>query len=250
MYQKMKKALSWILVFAMMVSMMSVVAFAKDVTVLNANIKVSDSQNKISVNGNTVTAQASGWGSAKTNTVKIYNNGSGKAQIIFNYSASGDISGFSESSYNGKIDVVLEAGSAYTITISKPTSYTSTPTATLVLDGFQYIPVVDGASISIHHNGLGSVTVDGNAVANGANAQIGAEANLVATPASGASFVAWVNKDNNYIISQTATYTLKPSESSMNVWAVFTDLNQNAYYKVGTTLYKLCRCKGSRSCRL
>jgi len=246
MHNILKKSFLWILIFVMMISLLPIIAFATDVTVLDSNIKVSDSQNNISVSGNTVTAKASGWGGAKTNTVKVYNNGTSKAQIVCTYTASGDVSDFSESSHSGVLDVVLEAGDCYTFSITKPKSYTGTPTATLVLDGFQYIPVVDGATINIYHDGSGSVTVDGNAIANGESAQIGAEANLVATPASGATFVAWVNKDTNHIISQNATYTLKPSSSSMNVWAVFARIDQAPYYKVGTTLYtNLCGCKGS-----
>lgn len=238
MHNIMKKTSSWILVFAMMIFVLPIVAFASDVTVLDSQIKVSDSAGKISVSGNTVTAKASGFSSSKTNTINVYNNGSTKAQIVCNYAASGDISSFSESSYNGTLDVMLEAGAAYTFTIVNTKKTLQTATATLVLDGFQYTPVVDSASIIVYHDSIGSVTVDGNAVANGGSTQIGAEANLVATPANGASFVAWVNKDTNHILSQTATYTLKPSASSMNVWAVFSKLDQSPYYKVGTTLYE------------
>jgi len=59
----------------------------------------------------------------------------------------------------------------------------------------------------------------------------------VATPVSGASFVAWVNSDNNAVISQNATFQLKPYAATMNIQAVFTKADQPAYFMTNSTMY-------------
>jgi len=86
---------------------------------------------------------------------------------------------------------------------------------------------------------LGSVTVNDAAFPSGSTTATLTEtgAKLVATPNSGASFVAWVKAGTNEVISQSATYALKPYATSMNIQAVFTTATNPAYFMTGSILY-------------
>lgn len=162
--------------------------------------------------------------------------GSSKAILSFQVSTSG--------TYNSLTIGGSTPSSSYSVELTKGESVAvyikvaKGNTATVTLSSITCAEVIEGP-VTITHNEYGSVTVGGTTVANGGtSATIGADgAELVATPVSEASFVAWVNKDNNTILSQSATYTLKPYATSMNIWAIFTTANQTPYYKVGTTLY-------------
>ena len=230
---------SVLVVVVMILPMLATNAFAATtVSPIDGCVTVTDSAGNGSLSSGTVTITASGgYFSQTTNTVTITNSGSNKAFITFDYSAS-NYSSFSESSASGTKELTLAAGGTATITIAGKKAWSSN-TATLTLSNFTYTAIVEG-SANITYNEYGSsVTVGGTAVANGGSsaAITGDGADLVATPVSGATFVAWINKDTNEILSQSTTYNLKPYATSMNIEAVFTKSTETPYYKVGTTLY-------------
>jgi len=211
---------------------------AKTVTPIANCVTVTDSNNTGQLSGDVVTVTASGFWSSKTNTVTITNIGSSKAVITFDYAATGQVSSFSETDYVGSKEITLEGGETYQMTISNPKQSMATTTATLSLSKFTYKPIIEG-SVTITHNAYGTVKVDGSTIASGGTTgTITSEgAQFVATSISGASFVAWVNKDTNQILSQTATYDFKPSAASMNIEAVFAPTSGEPCFKISDTLY-------------
>ena len=238
MKSKFMRYLRLAVVILVLVPALFVTAFAaaKTVEPITGCVTVTDSVGNGSLSNGVVTIQASGGlFSQTTNSVTITNGSSSKAKITFDYSAS-NYSAFSESSATGSKELVLEAGGKVTMSITGKKAVNSN-TAKLTLSNFTYTEIIEGTA-HITYNDLGSVTVGGAAVANGGSTSItGDGAKIVANPASGATFVAWVNKDNYEIISQSASYTLMPYANTMNLWAVFTTAEHEPYYKVGTTLY-------------
>ena len=211
---------------------------ARTVTPIENCVTVTDSKNTGQLSGGVVTVTASGWWSSQTNTVTITNIGSSKAVITFDYAATGNVSSFSETDYVGSKEITLEGGKTYQMTISNPKQTMTTTTATLSLSKFTYTPIIEG-SVTITHNAYGTVKVDGSTIASGGTTgTIASEgAQFVATSVSGASFVAWVNKNTNQILSQTATYDFKPSAASMNIEAVFAPASGEPCFKISDTLY-------------
>ena len=203
-----------------------------------------DSASKSSYSDGIYTATgAGGRFSATENTITITNTGSNKANITFDYTATGygtfKIDG-SNADASGSIDWTLTAGSSKTIVIKGTSSFLSGGTdGVLTIKNIIYTELIEGPATITYDNTLGSVTVDGTAFASGSTTGTLGEAGakLVATPKSGASFVAWVKANTNEVISQDATYTLKPYATSMNVQAVFTTATNPAYFMTGSTLY-------------
>ena len=236
---KLSHWLSLMLVLTMLLPVLTISAFAATtVTPIDGCVTVTDSVGNGSLSSGTVTIQAKGGYLFQiTNTITITNSSSAKARITFDYSAS-NYSSFSESSASGTKDLTLNAGETATMSI-KGVKEISSNTATLTLSNFNYTQIIEGPATITYNEYGSSVTVGGTAVASGGtSATITADgAEFVATPVSGATFVAWVNKDTNTILSQSATYTLKPYATSMNIEAVFTQSTETPYYKVGTTLY-------------
>ena len=91
---------------------------------------------------------------------------------------------------------------------------------TLTLSDFALLDNV-GAQASVAITGKGTVSVDGAGVANGESAPIDANSQFVATPASGYTFMGWVDA-NNKILSHDATY--KPGwTADSSIHAIFAD---------------------------
>ena len=185
-----------------------------------------------------ITATASGWWDSKTATVTIKNIGATKARITFTHSATGQVADFSLAGKPNPYELVLEAGETFNVSIKNKKVTLSSSSATLTLDNFTYAAIIEGPA-TVTHNEYGSVKVGGNSIANGGTTgtigAVGAE--FAATPASGATFVAWIDKNTNGILSTNATFTLKPYATSMKVEAVFTTASNTPYYMVGDTLF-------------
>lgn len=239
MKSKTKRWLWLAALISMLLPVMLIPVSATSVIPIDGKITVSDTQNNATLSSGIVTATASGWWSSKTNTITITNSGINKARITFEYSASGDIGSFSLSPNSGNVDETLEADGTYTITISNTNQLMSTTTARLTLSNFTYTEIIEGTATINYDNTLGSVTVSGSAVDSGTTTGTitGDGVAIAATPVSGATFVAWVNADNNTILSQDATFTLKPYATTMSIRAIFTTPSQTPYFKVGTTLF-------------
>lgn len=230
---KTKRLLCALLVVMVVMTMLTISAFATTHTIVENGLTITDDKNKSSWSNGVYTATGpGGLFSGSTNKVKINNIASTKASINFDYVATGSTN-LNPSS--GSLSFNLDANSSYTITIKGGAGFQS---KTLTITNITYIPVIEGPA-TITYNNLGSVTVNDAAFASGnTTGTITADGvKLVATPNSGASFVAWVKADTNEVISQSATYTLKPYAASMKVQAVFTTATSPAYFMTGSTLY-------------
>ena len=208
------------------ISLLFVTAGAATVDVLDGQVTVADSLGNNSVSDGTVTITAKGslFGK-KTNNITITNETDSQAQLTFDYSASNansfKIAGTAANA-SGSYTVILDAGASLAITLVSNSGLSNT-TATLTLSNFSLTVVADSSNVTINYDStLGSVTAGGNSAANGAVIEGVTKADgvvLAATPASGATFLGWVDGSSK-ILSSDATYTLKPA-SNMTVKAAF-----------------------------
>ncbi|MBE6687465.1 MAG: hypothetical protein E7591_09615, partial [Ruminococcaceae bacterium] len=184
----------------------------------------------------TVTAKGSagflGIGaSAKTATITIYNDSADTATLSFNWAATSvnnlKIDGTVYTGASGTFSKVMAAGTSITATIT--TAKNSTVNK-LVMSNFALAVASASSNVTFDYDSaLGSVTVDGTAVAAGGTTEIAiAGAALVATPVSGASFLGWTNTDGT-IISKNASYTLVPA-NDMTVNAIFVNSASIPYF--------------------
>ena len=186
------------------------------------------SDNSMSNGAVTVTAKGSGGimgfgASAKTATITIYNESGATATISFDWAATSvnqlKIDGAVYSGSSGSFTKVLDAGASIVITI---TTAKNSTTNKLVMSNFAIVAVKEESNVTLDFDSaLGSVTVGGNAVSNGDVVTISKDgATVAATPASGVTFLGWIDASNHKIISKAASFTLVPSDD-MTVTPVF-----------------------------
>lgn len=205
-------------------------------TLCDGNVTAAvDSNGTLSDSSGTVTVTATGSViSKKTATITITNSSTASAIISFDYSASTynsfTVNGASASA-TGTCSVQLDAGSYVTVVLQSKSGL-SNRTATVVLSNFSYTAAKDSSTITFDYDSsLGSVSVDGNAVADGGVVDISKDgATLTATPNSGVTFLGWTDEDG-LILSTAATFTYTPF-SDTTVKAVFT--NGAACFGVGS----------------
>lgn len=208
------------------ISLLFLTAGATTVNVLDGQVSVTDSANSNSVSNGTVIITAKGsLFSKKTNNITITNESGSQAELNFDYTTaqanSFKIAGVAATA-SGSYTVVLDAGASLAITLVSNSGLSNT-TATLKLSNFSLTVVADSSNVTINYDStLGSVTAGGNSAANGAVIEGVTKADgvvLAATPASGATFLGWVDGGGK-ILSSDATYTLKPA-SNTTVKAIF-----------------------------
>ena len=202
------------------------------------------SDNSMSSGAVTVTAKGSGGimgfgASAKTATIKIYNDSENTATLSFDWTASSvnelKIDGTKYSSASGSFSKVMDADESFTITI---TTAKNSTTNTLVMKNFAIVASKAESNVTFDFDStLGSVTVAGNAIADGDAVTISKDgAAVVATPASGATFLGWINMADHKIIDKAASYTLQPADD-MTVMPVFA--KTSPWFLInGNTLYE------------
>ena len=235
-----------LLIFVLAASMFLITVFAKDVTVLDDQVKISDSANSISVSNGTVTATAKGsLISKKTNNITITNNSGAKAQLSFDYSAASassfTIAGTSAVT-SGSYSVILDAGAALSLSIVSNSGFSGT-TATLTLTNISLTPIKENSNVTFVYDGnFGSVTAGGTAVASGDVQSVSGTTGvaLVATAKSGATFLGWIDAEGK-IISTAASYTLVPAQD-MTVKAVFAQNGGTPWFAVGSASQKSVSC--------
>ena len=235
-----------LLIFVLAASMFLITVFAKDVTVLDDQVKISDSANSISVSNGTVTATAKGsLISKKTNNITITNNSGAKAQLSFDYSAASassfTIAGTSAVT-SGSYSVILDAGAALGLSIVSNSGFSGT-TATLTLTNISLTPIKENSNVTFVYDGnFGSVTAGGTAVASGDVQSVSGTTGvaLVATAKSGATFLGWIDAEGK-IISTAASYTLVPAQD-MTVKAVFAQNGGTPWFAVGSASQKSVSC--------
>ena len=215
---------------------------AKTVTVLDGNVSITDTAGNGSVSSGTYTATAKGsLLSKKSSTITIVNDSGNLAQLSFDYSVSSansfKINGNSAAT-SGNYSALLEPGASVPLVIESKNGFSDT-TVTLKLSNFNLVEAKAESNVTFDFDStLGSVTVAGSAVENGATQAISLEngAELVATT-NGSVFLGWVNAEDHSILSTAATYTLKPADD-MTVVAAFAENGGNAWFGVGAASQK------------
>ena len=227
-----KRIFPILIVLAMILTAMPLQVFAATtVSILNGEITVTGTSTT-SVSDNIVTASAKGgYVSQTTNTLTITNATDSTATVSFDYSAS-NYNSFSESAAKGTKSVILGAGESITMSITGKKAISSN-TATLTLSNFVYKAASASANVTLNFDSAcGSVTAEGAATSNGDVITVddGALA-VVATPASGYSFYAWVNADTREVLSSSVTYSV-PVVKDITVEAVFSNnsASSKAYF--------------------
>lgn len=207
------------------ISLLFLTAGATTVNVLDGQVSVTDSANSNSVSNGTVTITAKAVFLARKLTILPLLTSGSQAELNFDYTTaqanSFKIAGVVATA-SGSYTVVLDAGASLAITLVSNSGLSNT-TATLKLSNFSLTVVADSSNVTINYDStLGSVTAGGNSAANGAVIEGVTKEDgvvLAATPASGATFLGWVDGGGK-ILSSDATYTLKPA-SNTTVKAIF-----------------------------
>lgn len=242
MKKRFAKVLYFLLSFAVLVSLITVCALAaasgEHEPISGVMVSVSGAtDNSMSDGKITVKAQGSagifGFGaSAKTTTITIKNDGETSATISFEWSATNvsqlTIAGDSKTDTTGSFFKELDAED--TIVIKIVTGKNATENV-LVLSGFRRVEAGAEYDVTLEYNNeFGSVTGNGNAILSGTTQSVGTTGiALKATPKSNCQFVAWVNAENNELLSVASDYTLNP-DKEISVKAVFEKKAGTAWY--------------------
>ncbi len=246
-----KKSILIFLAMAMTVCALALPGYAATtVTVLDGKVSVTDilGTGSVSADGNTVTVTATGgtFSTAK-NSITITNETEKTATISFDYTVTGistewyssDKFSFDGNSGNGTWSYSgdLAAGSSVAMTLNEQGG----STAKVVMSNFSIVLAADTSNVTINYDStLGSVTAGGSTVAAGstvAGVTLADGVALTATPASGSTFLGWVNAADNKIISTAANYTLIPT-ADMTVKAAFAKDGGTLWFGVGGTTQK------------
>jgi len=200
--------------------------------------------NNMSSGAVTVTAKGSagfmGIGaSTKTATITIYNESGVTATVSFDWTATTinelKIDGTVHTAASGNFSKVLDAGESFVITITTAKNGTVNK---LVMNNFAIVALKDESNVTFEFDStLGSVTVGGNAVNNGDAVTMSKDGEtVVATAASGVTFLGWINTADHKILSSDASFTLQPADD-MTVKPVFAKtspwflINANSLYE-------------------
>lgn len=190
-------------------------AFAATTTYFcDKQMSITDSSSKGTGDATKYTITVSARSSATTNTITIKNEGASVATISFSYSVENQtaftIDGASATA-SGTYSKTFTAKEESVIKLTTKGSLFSQKTATLTLTDISYVVAGTVSETTfVFDDTLGTVTVAGEAVANGAVVTLeDSPVEVVATPVSGATFVAWVDADGR-IISKQPTYTQQP----------------------------------------
>ena len=196
-------------------------------------------------NGLVITATTTGNGcdtkKGSSATVTMTNKSSGEAVLSFACEQDGD-GGQVDVGSTTKFDAVsysvtLAAGDSLTVKVSTPA--TEGNNRTFKMSGISLISTSAKFDVTVEYDEtLGSVKYGDTVVDNGFKAEDVSPADgvtLVATPANGAAFFAWVDSATGLTLSPDATYTCQPT-GDVTVKAVFTktDGSSTAWFSAGT----------------
>ena len=241
MKKRFTKVLVLLALIAAMLAMMALPALATGETVTVSGVSgvsvSADSNGTATESNGTVTCTAKGGLlGKKTATFTVKNTSGSTAKITFDYSIS-KANSHSESADSGSKSMVLENNAGYAITITSNSGFSNT-TATLTLSNFTITLVTGSSNVTVDYDSnLGSVTAAGAAVASGGVLEVPAEGVAVtATPASGATFLGWIDTADYSVLSTAASYTMMASED-MTVKAVFVNASSTAWFWASGTDY-------------
>ena len=213
------------------------------VEVLDGKVSVTDSANSNKVSNGTVTITVKGsLLSKKTNNITVTNETDSTASLSFDYTAdkasSFKIAGATAAT-SGTYTAVLEPGASVAITLVSNSGF-SNLTATLTLSNISLVVASSSSNVTFDYDANnGSVTVNGTAVEAGTTQEVSLTegATLVATPASGSTFLGWIDAATGAILSKDATYAIKPA-ADVTVKAVFISANSAPYFYLGAATSK------------
>ena len=196
-----------------------------------SGVSITGDSGAMTVSGANVTFSfTGGLLSATTKTFTIQNTTGSKATVSFtvNYTTgtSLTIDGTSYSTGTKAFSKELDVDGTITVKLSYKGI---TSKCKLVLENISAAAAVDSSNITIaYDSAYGSVTAGGNAVAAGDVVTITDSIALVAAPASGATFLGWVDASGKILGNET-TYTAT-STGDQTIQAVFVGANSPAWF--------------------
>ena len=196
-----------------------------------SGVSITGDSGAMTVSGANVTFSfTGGLLSATTKTFTIQNTTGSKATVSFtvNYTTgtSLTIDGTSYSTGTKAFSKELDVDGTITVKLSYKGI---TSKCKLVLENISAAAAVDSSNITIaYDSAYGSVTAGGNAVAAGDVVTITDSIALVAAPASGATFLGWVDASGKILGNET-TYTAT-STGDQTIQAVFVGANSLAWF--------------------
>ncbi|MBQ7986409.1 MAG: hypothetical protein IJ304_03990, partial [Clostridia bacterium] len=199
-----------------LVCIMSVNVFAATTnTILDGKISITDTTGTGSGSASSyaITVSANFW-QTKSNTITITNESGKDGTLSFGYSVSNSSAftiGGASASTSGSYSNTILAGGTISIGLSVKATGMGTKKATFTMTDITFEEMAESSSIVYEFDSsLGSVTAGGTAISSGSTVDVGADGvAMVATPASGAVFVGWINEANE-IVSKTASFTQMP----------------------------------------
>ena len=233
------KAVALLLLLVLLPMQVSAAASGTHTPVEGVTVSVSGaSDNSMSSGAVTVTAKGSGglFGAgayAKTAKITITNSGETKANISFTIVKTNvnSLTASAGTLTEGGFSHTFDAGTFVTLTLTTGKNNTENK---VVLSAFNYQEVSDEATATVTYDSAkGSVSLGGSAVASGGSATVtGGTLSAVATPASGCSFLGWVNTATREILATAASTTLNVPQN-MDIQAVFVNkTSDTAWFSV------------------
>ena len=214
-----------------------IVSAATTVDVLDGQISITDSTGTgvLADDVVTITAKGARVGAAR-NTVTINNDTGVKIELTFDYTASG-YSEFSESTASGTKKATLEIGGSITMDIKGKNSYSPFSNGSdgvLILSNFSLVEAAASSKVTFNYDNLyGSITVDGNSVADDTILEIPSSgATLEVTELNKGKFYGWVDATDGSILSKSYSFTIEPIKD-MTVKAVFIGANSGPHFMLG-----------------
>ena len=218
----------------------------KSHTVMNgvtANVSSASSE---SFSGGTLTVTAKGnagflgiGASARTTTITITNDTGSEGILSFNWTATNvnslKIDGASYSG-SGGFTKQLKNGGSFQIVITTAKNGTENK---LEMSNFKFQKAVESSKVTfVYDESFGSVTVDGEAVANNTTLDVAFDkgAALAATAKDGSKFLGWIKTDDHSVISKDATYKLQVAADT-TVQAVFANKSSKAWFDASGFLF-------------
>lgn len=243
------KILARFLLLCILLPVMTITAFADSYTILTGiTAEVTGEPASETFSGGTLTVTAKGSGGFmgfgkydKTATITISNDSGSKGVLSFNWKATNvnslTING-KDYSDSGSDSVREDLSNKGEIKIVITTAKNGTENK-LEMSNFQFEPEVDSSKVTfVYDESLGSVTVGGKAIANGATVDVSYKtgAALAATAKGDSKFLGWIKADDHSVISKDATYTLQVAADT-TVQAVFANASSKAWFDVNGYLF-------------
>lgn len=176
-----------------------------------------------------VTLKVSSLRSAMNGTLTLTNCGEDSAVLSFSYTVSGDYSSCTIDgnavSGSGTYNAELASGASLKIYLAG----NAWESAEVKLNNVALV-LTSAANLTISHNGVGTVSIGGTVTDSGSTVEIAKEGTtLVATPASDAKFLGWINTADNSVVSTAASFTYVPTGNA-SIKAIFASATTEACF--------------------